>query len=288
LDRLTFLNRHLGAANYILIFIISCCSAFFPGVVCASNLGSIKLEWQFKDDLQYVYRFDQNLDVQTEAFDDDKKTWKKSPIQKETTEGECVLTSLGDSNAHGVLFLRLLRITSNNLLKPIPSEQKETQKVAEFRITHNAVFDDYKGKDKETYLLLRLIFGIPPESQKVNEQKIYPFSFYTKGESADSAMTGSISHEMKGIEKIEETPCIHIETEIDLLSKSDNPEIPGKIIWKGKGSSYFNMEKERLQNATWKIAKKTEAASGEAKTPFKIIEISNLTIKYVPANTEAP
>jgi len=254
-----------------------------PALYCVALSAdkTLSVEWSFTGDKPLIYRIIQNMDAQVQHYNEEMDDWSKKPIHREALEGKCTLKPLGDGNGQGELLLRMLQVVENDQYIPLPPEQSLAQKVSEFIITPKGDFESYEGGDKETYLLVRLIFGLPVKPLEENVIRTFPFRFYTSKQTDVSDLEGTITHELAGFETINERYCAKITSTVDLSTSSKSHAIPDKIYWKGTGVSYFDFQRSRLEKATWRIAKKTETKSGEPKMPTKLIEIFNLDIQFM-------
>jgi len=95
-------------------------------------------------------------------------------------------------------------------------------------------------------------------------------------------LAGTISHQLKGYETVNDMRCAVVETGIDLQTSTESNSLPDKIQWKGKGILYYNPESARIEKSSWNVAKKTESEDKDKDIPKQFIEIFNLSIEYLP------
>lgn len=244
----------------------------------ARDPDQIHLEWNFSGTEPIDYRIIQKLDSQIDTYSQTNQKWTKSPIHTETIDGLCTLTPLGDGNAGGRLLLKMVKIEEKGIELPLTPEQMIPQKISDFIVTATGGFESYEGGTKETYLIVRLLFGFPQSSVYFKKIKIFPFRLYLNKEFDAADLAGTISHQLKGFETINGEKCARIDSEIDLYTTPDSNSIEGKIEWKGTGTLYFSRSNMRVEKESWKIAKKTETAVGDEKIPTRIVEVFNLDV----------
>jgi hypothetical protein len=172
-----------------------------------------------------------------------------------------------------------VKLTENGLNVPIPPGQDMVQRIAQFTLTPTGVFEDYSSNAvKETYILLRLIFGLPPVPLEMHEGRIFPFKLYTKHEPSTMEVKGTVTHELSGFEVIPGDTCAVVSTTINFESKPEAENARGKVTWKGTGTSRFAVNKQRLLSSTWRVAKKTDTTIGDVKAPTVFTEIFDITV----------
>lgn len=146
--------------------------------------------------------------------------------------------------------------------------------------------DEYVGPRKETYMLSRLIFGLPVHALKQNQTRVYPIQLFTKADNTQSNVTGTISHELNNIEMYNENNCARIVTTIDLRDAPGNVESV-KSIWKGIGTGLFNITDKRLEKMTFELAVKKQFNEENALNLVQVVEIYEVEINLIEARIQS-
>jgi hypothetical protein len=270
----------------------SACLCFF---VCASiaglaaeNLKTLLVRWSFPLGEQIFYEIKQEYRVERKQFDAQSQKWMTTPVHIELVSGHCMLTSLGDGNAHGMVILQVESITDGGVLKELQPLQTLPQLVAQFDMTSAGNFENYQGgSSKETYFILRLVLMTPEMALKESEGKIVPLSVIMKSSADQPALTGSISHELRGFETSQGKDFAKLGFTIDLL-ESAKEKSKYSSSWKGTGESNFDIGANQLGTASWKIAKKSEIAGHETPSKAALIELFNIDITRDLQKTAKP
>ncbi len=262
----------------VVMAVLACLYLILVPVGETRNPDQISLEWNFSGSEPLDYRIIQKLDTQTDTYSQKDQKWIKSSIHREMIDGLCTLTPLGDGNASGKLILKMVKIEDSGIEIPLIPEQMIPQKISSFVVTSTGAFENYEGGTKETYLIVRLLFGFPQSSVFFKKIKIFPFRLYLNKEFDAADLAGTISHQLLGFEVVNGERCARIDSEIDLYTTPDSNSIEGKIEWKGKGTLYYSRGNMRVEKETWKIAKKTETVLGEEKTPTRLVEVFDLEV----------
>jgi hypothetical protein len=252
----------------------------------ASDAKQIGFKWKFRETDNLYYKIRQQYRAQSKVRDLKAQKWLNAPEHSETIDGDCMLEPLGDGNAHGMLILKLLEVKEGGVVKEQSAEQMLPQVVAQFNMNPLGIFDDYKaGTSKETFLLLRLIFGLPEAPLRENEGKLEPLRLFTEGSSLTLRLHGRISHLLEGFQAVDGKPCAQISMTIDLSSPVNEKEAPSNVEWKGTGHLLFDFEAGFLRSASFEIAKKTEADIGKNRTPSSTIEYFSIEVGLDPGKT---
>lgn len=236
------------------------------------------LNWRFPDDTPLVYSVRQSTQIQHYRNNDNSEDLSKSPIHIESVTGEFTLTRLPDGNAACDLVLKLesIRDEDNELI--LPPEQKIPQRVIRFILTPSGAMEDFIGTRKETYLLTRLIFGLPIQGLKQNQLRVYPFRMFTQADNSRAAFNGNISHELKSIESTETRQSACIITTIDLNDVSGDEGVT-RSLWKGLATSFFDLNNNRLDKTTMKIAVKKRFSPQNESGIIQTVEIFSVDIE---------
>lgn len=269
---------HLFANTCKTLFRIVLAVTMFHGTTLLAASNAMQFKWHFQSDNTLKYIVDQKAQIQRFKTDPDQEHPVKSPVHEEFTGGYATLKTLVDGNAYGELILQLTDIRENSQSIEIPEKQKIPQKVCRFVMTPEGDMEQYSGPKKETYILVRLLFGLPVKKLKLNEVQVYPFKVYTGKDEARSPIVGQISHEFKAIEQLHGKPCAQIKTTIDLSDQSPGDNIRS-ILWKGTGISLFNIDDNQLEKSSWQLALKKEIIPPDNQSPNLIVEIFELNIK---------
>ena len=255
-------------------------SAFSSDENLNNPVKKIKLQWDFlKNKTPLDYFIHQTMRAQIEKMPENSQMWKKSPERKDTVLGNCVLTPAGDGNASGYAILRIDDVKLNGKNQTIPEHQLLPQLAAQFVLRPTGFFENYMGGEmKETYLILRLIFGLPLSPLQLHEGIRSPLKLISKKETMDLKMKGIITYELVSVAMEKDIAVSQISCLIDLREEMPDQSQEGTTIWKGKGELKFAVEQGLLQSSKWQIAKKTETFSGEKNTPTRIIEIYDIDV----------
>lgn len=242
-------------------------------------LKELTFNWQFDPTAKWVYRIKQVSHNQKSILDQNDAVIARSPIRIESLHGEYTIKSLSDGNAAGDLVLELEGITENDASVPIPEAQKIPQRVARFRLTQNGAIEDYIGPKKETYLITRLILGLPAEPLQIQQVRVYPFQLFTRGDTVRTRFTGTISHELAAIESCNDAHCAKIVTTIDIRDVSPDMD-PVIVTWKGVGTSIFNIDKQRLETMSMELAVKTQFPKNKENNRNLLVEIYTIELQF--------
>lgn len=253
---------------------------FLPTAVPASeSLKELELKWRFESGTKWVYRITQTSSNQRFILGEDDSVSARSPVRVETLHGEYALKSLSDGNAAGDLVLELKSITENDVPVPVPEEQRIPQRVARFILTPHGEMEDFIGPKKETYIISRLILGLPVHNLKQQQVRVYPFQLFSGSDTVQTRFTGTISHELEAIEMRGDAHCAKIITTIDIRDRSTDKD-PVTVTWKGIGTGLFNLAEHRLESLSMELAVKTHYSRNQDKKTNQLIEIYTLEIHY--------
>lgn len=244
----------------------------------ADSAKSLELQWKFPDGTQYQYSIHQEAKIQHYYQRENQERPVRSAIHTETTQGTLSLQATSDGNAYGDLILQLLDIKENDSSLDVPAKQKIPQKVCRFILSPDGAMEQYSGPKKETYILTRLILGIPIQRLKMSEVRVYPFTLYTDRDETRSPMTGRISHEFNAVETVGGDNCARILTTVDLTDGSPGGNITSST-WKGTSTSLFNIESGRLESAEWSLAIKQTMKAEKEIDPVMSVQIYTIKVK---------
>ncbi|MBN1295858.1 hypothetical protein JXA80_03695 [bacterium] len=237
---------------------------------------ALEIRWRFPQERFWEYRLVQTARIQNYYPSDPEKPDRRSPVHTETTQGVISLKTLDDGNTYGDIVLELKDIREKNQSLLLSEAQKIPQKVCRFIMSADGTMEQYSGPLKETYIITRLILGVPLQRMKLNEVRVFPFSIYTDRDESRSPMTGTISHELRSLERHDNRSIAQIVTTIDLVDRSTE----GKVIentWKGTGTSLFDIDTGCLETASWSIAQKQKLSGTAPEEPNMIVQIFDIT-----------
>jgi hypothetical protein len=267
----------LSSGNICRRFIWFICFLVSAAAGANDSLEELELKWRFEAGTKRVYQITQTSSNQRFILDENDSVVARSPVRIETLRGEYTLKSLSDGNASGDLVLELQSITENDVPVTVPEEQKIPQRVAQFILTPDGAMEDFIGPRKETYIISRLILGLPVHNLKQQEVRVYPFQLFS-GDTTQTRFTGTISHELKSIEPCGDAHCANIITTIDIRDRSTDRD-PVTVTWKGIGTGVFNLAEHRLETLSMELAVKTQYSRNSDKKINQLIEIYTLEIQ---------
>ncbi len=243
-------------------------------------LKELTFKWRFEATTKWVYRIKQTSNNQKFILDENDVVTARSPIRIETLRGEYTIKSLSDGNAAGDLVLELEGITENDAIIPIPDAQKIPQRVARFRLAPNGAIEDFIGPKKETYLISRLILGLPIEPLQMQQVRVYPFQLFTSGDMVRTRFTGTISHELAAIEPCNDAHCAKVITTIDIRDVTTDLD-PIVVTWKGFLTSTFNPDEHRLETMAMELAVKTQYPKNKENKRNLLVEIYTIEVQFL-------
>ncbi|MCD4654989.1 hypothetical protein K8T06_13775 [bacterium] len=256
-----------------------------PGFALAADAEFMKFEWSFPKQTAWKYSISQKAQIQNYLHLSDLENPGKSAIHEEFLTGSATLKSLEDGNVYGDIILQLVDIQEHGRSMTVSSHQKVPQKVCRFIMTSDGTMEQYSGPKKETYVLTRLIFGMPIQPLKQNEVRVYPFSVYTDKDEGSTPLSGRISHEFRTIVDYKNKKCAKVITTVDLTDYS-----PGKSVtrsnWKGSATGLFNIEDKRMEKIEWKLALKKDMVVVNQDDPTMIIEVFEITVELTETGKE--
>jgi len=246
--------------------------------VTAAGDQSLELKWKFPAEMKLSYSILQEARIQYYFEREDAERPLRSPVHNEITRGTASFETLPDGNAYGDLLLKLVDIRENNVSLDVPEKQKIPQKVCRFIMTPEGSMEQYSGPKKETYVLTRLIFGVPIQRLKMSEVRMYPFTMYTDKDESRSPMTGRISHEFQSVEVVHGAKCAKIVTTVDLTDGSPGSNIQSSV-WKGTATSLFNIDEGRLESSEWSLAVKQTMTAVKEEDPVMSVQIYTIKVE---------
>lgn len=240
----------------------------------------LKLNWRFEPGGKLEYSVGQTTRIQHYRSPESGSTPEKSTIHVEKLTGVFSLNSLPDGNAAGDLVLALTEIDQGGQPVEVPPEQKIPQRVIRFILSPAGSMEEYIGSRKETYILTRMIFGLPIEGLKQNQVRIYPFQMFTGADNNRSEFTGNVSHELRSIDSTQGYQRACIVSTIDLKDVSGDAGLQD-CIWKGMITSYFNLDVFHLEESTLEIAVKKVFHPEKKAVILQTVEIYTINIKLI-------
>ncbi len=263
-------NKRFSHILAISIFLLSACAVN----ISAANPKKLFFKWNFRKSDDLVYSIHQSMEGQRNCFDFTSKQWVRTRNQKEEVSGYCVFLPAGDNNASVSLFLKIEKVLQNNTPQPLPDQPDTGVPAARVVIRPDGSFEAVsQAQQQQTYLILRLIFGLPDQGLVEHEGKVSSFRKLTAREPISNLANGTIDYEFQGFETVGGTRCAKLLCKINLTTDMDSQKLPGSVDWKGIGTMYFDVEAGRMIKSHWRIGEKIETNVGNDKVPAKAVEI---------------